>query len=79
MSSEDTKILEFDQYQKSHKSRFIISADLECIIEKTDGGKNSTESSSTKKASKHSGKVKQNLRDVSYKFKSPSYEFKSTS
>ena len=40
MLSEDTKILEFNQYQKSDKAPFIIYADLECIIEKTDGCKN---------------------------------------
>ena len=34
MSSEDTKILEFNQYQKSDKAPFIIYADLECYIEK---------------------------------------------
>ena len=37
MTSEDTKILEFDQYQKSDKPPFIIYEDLECIIEKVDG------------------------------------------
>ena len=50
---EDTKILEFNQYQKSDKAPFIIYADLECIIlmEKIDGEidgfKNNPESSST--------------------------------
>ena len=39
MPSEDTKILEFNQYQKSDKAPFIIYAGLECIIEKTDGCK----------------------------------------
>ena len=39
MPSEDTKILEFNQYQKSDKAPFIIYADLECLIEKTDGSK----------------------------------------
>ena len=34
MSSEDTKILEFNQYQKSDKSSFNIYADLECIIKR---------------------------------------------
>ena len=29
MPSEDTKILEFNQYQKSDKAPFIIYADLE--------------------------------------------------
>ena len=37
MPSEDTKILEFDQYQKSDKVPSIIYADLECIKEKIDG------------------------------------------
>ena len=40
MSSEDTKILEFNQYKKSDKAGFMIYADLECIIEKIDGCKN---------------------------------------
>ena len=31
MPSEDTKILEFNQYQKYDKAPFIICADLECI------------------------------------------------
>ena len=33
MSSEDTKILGFNQCQKSDKASFIIYADLECLIE----------------------------------------------
>ena len=37
MSYKDTKILEFSQYQKSDKAPFIIYADPECLIEKTDG------------------------------------------
>ena len=52
-SSDDTKILEFNQYQKSNKAPFIIYTDLECIIEKTDGSKNNPENSSTTKVSKH--------------------------
>ena len=40
MPSECTKTLEFNQYQKSVKAPFIIYADLECILEKTDGCKN---------------------------------------
>ena len=43
MPSEDTKILEFNQYQKSDKAPFIIYADLECIIEKIDVCQNSPE------------------------------------
>ena len=39
MPSENTKILEFNQYQKSNKVPSIIYADLQCIIEKIDGCK----------------------------------------
>ena len=53
MHSEDTKMLEFNQYQKSDKAPIIIYADLECIIEKIDGCKNNLENSSTTKVSKH--------------------------
>ena len=53
MLSENAKILEFNQYQKSGKPSFIIYADLECIIERTDGCKNNPENSSTTKVSKH--------------------------
>ena len=52
MPFEDTKILEFNQYQQSDKARFIIYADLECIIENT-GCKNNPENSSTTKVSEH--------------------------
>ena len=37
MHSENTKILEFTQYQKSDKAPCIIYADLYCIIEMIDG------------------------------------------
>ena len=40
MPFEDTEMLEFNQYQKSYKSPFIIYTDLECILEKIDGCKN---------------------------------------
>ena len=53
MPSEDTKILEFNQYQKSDKAPFIIYADLECLIEKIDGCKNNPENSSTTKVGEH--------------------------
>ena len=46
-------MLEFNQYQTSDKAPFIIYEDLECIIEKIDGCKNSPENSSTTIASKH--------------------------
>ena len=53
MHSEDNKILEFNQYQKSIKAPFIIYADLECLTEKSDGCKNNPEKSSTTKVSEH--------------------------
>ena len=53
MPSEDTKILEFNQYQKSDKAPFIIYVDLEYIIEKIDRCKNNPENSSTTKVSEH--------------------------
>ena len=43
MPSEDTKILESNQYQISDKAPFIIYADLECIKEEIDGCKNNPE------------------------------------
>ena len=36
MPSEDTKILELNQYKKSDKIPFVIYADLYCLIEKID-------------------------------------------
>ena len=39
MPSEDNKILEFNQYQKSDKTPFVIYGVLESVIEKTDGCK----------------------------------------
>ena len=47
MPSEDTRILEFNQYQESDKALFAIYADLECIIEKIDGCNNNPENSFT--------------------------------
>ena len=43
MPSEDTKILEFNQYQKSDKTYFTLYADFECIIENIDECKNNPE------------------------------------
>ena len=45
---EDTKILEFKQYQKSDKATFIICAGLECLIGRIDGCKNNRRNSSKK-------------------------------
>ena len=39
MPSEETKILEFNQYRTSDKIPFIIYADLKCFIEKINGFK----------------------------------------
>ena len=51
MPSEDTKIWEFNQYQKSDKAPFIIYADLECLIEEIGGCKNNPGKTSTKNRS----------------------------
>ena len=51
MPFEDTNTLEFNQYQKSDE--FIIYADLECLIEKTDGCKHNLDNSFTKKVGQH--------------------------
>ena len=53
MPSEKTRILEFNQYQKSDKAPFIIYADLEYIIEKIDGCKNNPENLSATNVSEH--------------------------
>ena len=53
MSSEYTKMLEFNQYQKSDKAPFIIYSGIECLIEKTDECKNNPENLSTTKVSEH--------------------------
>ena len=53
MSSEDTKILEFNQCQKSDKAPFIVYADLECIIEKIDGCKINPKNLFTTKVNQH--------------------------
>ena len=53
MPSEDTKILEFNQYKKSDKAVFIIYADLERLIEKIDGCKSKPENFSTTKVGEH--------------------------
>ena len=53
MHSEDTEILQFNQYQKSGKTPFVIYADLEYLIEKIDGHKNNLENWFTAKISEH--------------------------
>ena len=53
MPSEDTKTLEFNQYQKSDKAPSIIYADLECLIGEIDRCKNNHENSLTTKVGQH--------------------------
>ena len=64
MPSEDTKILEFNQYQKSDKAPFIIYADLECIIEKIDACKNNPEKFSATKVSENTPSIFLNVYNV---------------
>ena len=53
MSSESSKTLEFNQYKKSNRATFIIYANLQSLIKKTDGCKNNPENSSTRKVGEH--------------------------
>ena len=53
MPSKDTKILEFNPYQKSDKTPSIIYADLESLIKRIDGCKNNFEETSTTKVDEH--------------------------
>ena len=53
MFSEDIKILEVTQYQKSNKAPFIIYAGLECLMETINRCKNNPQNSSTAKLGKH--------------------------
>ena len=53
MPSEDTKILELNQYQKSDQAPFIIYADLECKTEKINRCKTNSENSSAAKVREH--------------------------
>ena len=53
MGSEDTKILQFNQYQKSDKARFVMYEDLKFLKEKIDEYKHNTENPNTTKVSKY--------------------------
>ena len=53
MPSEDTKILELNQYHISDKAILIIYANLESLIVNIDGCKNNAEKSTMKKVSEH--------------------------
>ena len=60
MPSQDTKILEFNQYQISDKTPFIFYADLQCLIEKIHGCKNNPKNLFTKKVGEHIPSEKKN-------------------
>ena len=53
MLYKNTKILGFNQYQKSDKTPFIIFAEFESLIEKIDGCKCNPERPSTTKVGEH--------------------------
>ena len=53
MPSEDTKLLQFDQFKKSDKASVTTYADLEFINKETDGLKNNLEYSSTTDVGEH--------------------------
>ena len=53
MPSDDKKTSEFNYYQKSDKAPFVIYADLECLIEKTDEYKNNPENSFATKVGRY--------------------------
>ena len=53
MPSEKDKTLEFNQYMKSDKMTYIIYADIESLIRKTDGCANNPTNYSTTKIGEH--------------------------
>ena len=53
MPSEKDNMLEFNQYIKLDKMPCIIYADIESLINKTNGSANNPENSSTKKIGEH--------------------------
>ena len=53
MPSENTKILEFNKYQKTDKTPSIIYAYLKSLIKVIDGDKSNFEKSSTTKVGEH--------------------------
>ena len=53
MLFENTKTLEFNQYQKYYRVSFIIYGYLKCVIEKIHGYKSNPENSSTTKVNEH--------------------------
>ena len=63
MSCEDTKILQFNQYQKSSKTLSIICADFESL-KKMDYCNNNLEKLSTAKAGEHVSSVSFNVYNI---------------
>ena len=53
MPNEESKIIKYNQGEKSIKSSFIIYADLECLLEKMNTCYNNPEESSTTEINKH--------------------------
>ena len=53
MPEEDNKILKNNHGEKSMRTRFVIYADLECLLEKMSTCHNDPEKSSTSKVNKH--------------------------
>ena len=64
MLSENNKLLELKQSQKSDKAPFIIYADLEYIIEKIDACKNNPEKLSATKVSENTPSIFLNAYNV---------------
>ena len=53
MPEEDNKILKNNHGEKSMRTRFVIYADLECLLEKMSTCHNDPEKSVTSKVNKH--------------------------
>ena len=66
MHSEDTEVLEFNQYQKSDKESFIVYTVLHCLIEKIDWCKNYAEKLLTAKVGFIKNKFHQVFQCVQY-------------
>ena len=49
MPNKDNKILKYNYSEKSLKARFIIHADLKCLLEKMHSSQNNVEKSYTEK------------------------------
>ena len=49
----EKNISKFNQYTKLRKMPYIIYADLECLVKRTEGCENNPETSSTTKVGKH--------------------------